>query len=289
MLATDTSERGLESLIVAALTGQREDVLPAPPSLRERVPPYAGSYVEGDPADYDRDHAVDAVKLLAFLRTTQPRAVETLGLDGDGPRRRQFLDRLQGEVDKRGVIDVLRKGLKHGPASVELFYGTPTPGNASAEELFHANVFSITRQLRYSKDETRLALDLCLFLNGLPIATFELKNRLTKQTGEDAVEQYRRDRDPRELLFQFGRCMVHFAVDDSEVRMCTHLRGKDSWFLPFNQGWQDGAGNPPNPDGLKTAYLWQRILAPAGLTDILENYAQVVEERDDRGRRRARQ
>ena len=117
----------------------------------------------------------------------------------------------------------------------------------------------------------------------------ELKNSLTKQTVEDAVQQYKRDRSPKELLFQFGRCVVHFAVDDSEVRMCTHLKGKDSWFLPFNQGWNDGAGNPPNSDGLKTDYLWKRVLTKRGLTDILENYAQVVEERDDKGRKKERQ
>ena len=98
-----------------------------------------------------------------------------------------------------------------------IFYGTPTPGNLTAQQLFKANIFSVTRQLRYSKDETQLALDLCLFINGLPVATFELKNSLTKQTVDDAVQQYKRDRDPRELLFQFGRCVVHFAVDDHEV------------------------------------------------------------------------
>jgi type I restriction enzyme, R subunit len=144
------------------------------------------------------------------------------------------------------------------PASLDLFYGTPSPGNAKAAERYAANRFSVTRQLRYSRDETQRALDLCLFINGLPVATFELKNSLTKQTVEDAVEQYKRDRDPREKLFEFGRCVVHFAVDDHEVRFCTHLKGKGSWFLPFNKGWNDGAGNPPNPDGLKTDYLWKR-------------------------------
>jgi type I restriction enzyme, R subunit len=152
------------------------------------------------------------------------------------------------------------------------------------------NRFSITRQLGYSSDETRRALDLCLFINGLPIATFELKNSLTKQTVEDAVEQYRRDRDPREKLFEFGRCVVHFALDDSEVRMCTELRGKASWFLPFNKGVNDGAGNPPNPHGLKTDYLWKEVLTPSGLTDILENYAQIVEVKNERtGKKRLTQ
>ncbi len=121
----------------------------------------------------------------------------------------------------------------------------------------------------------------------MPVATFELKNSLTKQTVADAVEQYQRDRDARERLFEFGRCVVHFAVDDHEVRFCTRLLGKGSWFLPFNLGWNDGAGNPPNPNGLKTDYLWKRVLTRAGLTDIIENYAQVVETRDEKtGRKR---
>src|SRR5205814_10018754 len=167
----------------------------------------------------------------------------------DGPTRRKFLARLQGEISKRGVIDVLRHGVKHGPQQMDLFYGTPSPGNPAAAERYAQNRFSVTRQLRYSRDETQLALDLGLFINGLPVGTFELKNSLTKQTVHDAVHQYKRDRDPRERLFEFGRCVVHFAVDDSEVRMCTELKGKGSWFLPFNKGWNDGAGNPPNPQG----------------------------------------
>jgi type I restriction enzyme, R subunit len=105
---------------------------------------------------------------------------------------------------------------------------------------------------------------------------------LTKQTAEDAVHQYKRDRDPRERLFELGPCVVHFAVDDHEVRFCTQLKGKASWFLPFNLGWNDGASNPPNPNGLKSDYLWRRVLTPAGLTDILENYAQVVEIKDEK-------
>jgi type I site-specific restriction-modification system R (restriction) subunit len=138
---------------------------------------------------------------------------------------------------------VLRRGIKHGRHDVDLFYGTPSAGNADAAARYAANRFSVTRQLRYSRDETQLALDLGLFINGLPVATFEIKNSLTKQTVEDAVQQYQRDRDPRERLFEFGRCVVHFAVDDHEVRFCTHLKGKGLWFLPFNLGWNDGAGN----------------------------------------------
>ena len=291
-MTTDTSEKGLETLIMRHMTGT--DGLAVPPNMvADRPPPYGGTgYTAGSAQDYDRAHALDVPQLFAFLRATQPEAFKKLALaDANDPKdinRLKFLARLSGEVGKRGVIDVLRKGVEHGPVHFDLFYGTPSPGNAKAEKLHAENRFSITRQLAYSMDETRRALDLCLFINGLPIATFELKNSLTKQTVEDAVHQYKRDRDARERLFEFGRCVVHFAVDDSEVRMCTELRGKGSWFLPFNKGFNDGAGNPPNPHGLKTDYLWKEVLTPAGLTNILENYAQVVEEKDPRTSKKKR-
>ena len=124
---------------------------------------------------------------------------EALDLSDDSPTRRKFLARLQGEISKRGAIDVLRYGIKHGPHHIDLFYGTPSPGNPAGER-FAANRFSVTRQLRYSRDETQRALDLCFFINGLPVATFELKNSLTQQTVEDAVQQYKRDRNPREAM-----------------------------------------------------------------------------------------
>ena len=269
-MKTDTSEKGLEALIVGHMTAE-------------------GGWIAGRPEDYDRSYAIDIVEVAAFIDDTQPGLSEALDLDNDSPVRQKFLARLQGEIAKRGVIDVLRKGIKHGPLSIELFYGTATPGNIKAEELYAANRFSVTRQLRYSTDETMNALDLGLFINGLPIATFELKNSLTKQTVEDAVEQYKRDRNPKELLFQFGRCMAHFAVDDSEVRFCPHLKGKASWFLPFNKGWNDGAGNPPYPDGLKTDYLWKQVLTPGSLTNIIENYAQIVESPDPKTGKKKRE
>lgn len=249
MVTTDTSEKGLESLIMQAMTGGASAIV-AEGIVAESHAAYGGTgWIAGNPTDYDREYAVDVSQLSAFLQAIQPHAAEALDLDSPGPTRRKFLARVQGEITRRGIIDVLRHGLKHGAHDLTLFYGTPTPGNVSAEEHYAANRFSITRQLHYSRDETQLALDLALFINGLPVATFELKNSLTKQTVEDAIEQYKRDRDPREKLFEFGRCIAHFAVDDHEVRFCTHLKGKASWFLPFNQGWNDGAGNPPNPHG----------------------------------------
>ncbi len=292
---TDTSEKGLEVLIVDSLTGRRgETEIPVDSNDQTAEPPdyyyYSHAlYVEGSSTDFDRDHAVDIAKLREFVEKTQPETFEALELANDSPARTRFLHRLQGEIAKRGIIDVLRRGVRHGPLHLDVFYGTPTPGNIKAKKLFDSNIFSVTRQLHYSKDESQLALDLCLFINGLPVATFELKNRLTKQTVDDAAEQYKRDRSPKDLLFQFGRCIVHFAVDDQEVRMCTHLKGGESWFLPFNKGYQDGAGNPPNPGGLKTSYLWEEVLNRPSLTDIIENYAQIVEEKDDKGRKHRKQ
>src|SRR5689334_12782413 len=159
MPTTDTTEKGLETLIVNSLVGE-------------------AGYAQGSATDYDGDHAFDLTKLLSFLASTQSKVIEQLGVAEDGPKRAAFLARLQGEVAKRGVIDVLRHGVKHGPEHVNLFYGTPSPGNSKAVQQFTANIFSVTRQLRYSKDETKLALDLCIFINGLPVATFELKNLL---------------------------------------------------------------------------------------------------------------
>ena len=268
-MTTDTSERGLGGIICTALAGHPCE----PPKTATVGEPAAGygrvGWSGGNWLDYDRERCVDRVQLVAFLRATQPEAAESLALDEDGPTRRKFLARLQGETAKRGTIDVLRHGIKHGPHHLDLFYGTPSPGNEKAKERFERNRFTVTRQLRYSRDETQRSLDIALFINGLPVLTFELKNSLTKQTVDDAVEQYKRDRNPREKLFEFGRCVAHFAADDHEVRFCTHLKGKASWFLPFNPGWNGGAGNPPNPNGIKSDHLWRKVLARESLTNIL--------------------
>ena len=289
-MSTDTSERGLERLICTALSGYPCEPSPSG-TVAEPPAAYGGvGWICGNPHDYDREHCVDLVQLSAFLRATQPETAEAFTLCEDGPTRRRFLARLQGEITKRGTIDVLRHGIRHGAHELVLFYGTPSPGNTQAQERFEQNRFTVTRQLRYSRDETQRALDIGLFINGLPAFTFELKNNLTKQTVDDAVWQYRKDRNPREKLFEVGRCIAHFAVDENEVRFCTELKGKASWFLPFNRGWNDGAGNPPNPDGLKTYYLWREVLVRKGLANIIENYAQVVETKDDKtGRRKKTQ
>ena len=261
MSFTNTKEDGLETLIVKWLVEQN-------------------SYEEGTNTDYNKEFALDETRLFRFLQDTQPVQMDKLGVFTSDQKKIQFLNRLQGEIAKRGIIDVLRNGIKVYPVDLIMFYLTPTENNEKAKEMFGKNIFSVTRQLRYSQDAGKLALDMCVFINGLPVITFELKNQLTKQNVDDAVEQYKEDRDPREQLFSFKRCMVHFAVDDARIKFCTKLSGKDSWFLPFDKGYNDGAGNPPNPDGLMTDYLWKDILTKGKLARIIENYAQVIEEVD---------
>ncbi|KGI88889.1 type I restriction endonuclease subunit R [Megasphaera elsdenii] len=268
MAFTDKTEKGFETLIVNWLVDQ-------------------DGYQQGTNEDYNKEYAIDETRLFRFLNDTQPKEMDKLGVNQSDQKKRQFLNRLSGEITRRGIIDVLRNGIKAYPADLILFYFTPTENNEQAKRLFDQNIFSVTRQLRYAIDASKLALDLCLFINGLPVITIELKNHFTGQTTADAVEQYKKDRNPRELLFSFKRCIVHFAVDDQTVQFCTKLCGKASWFLPFNKGYHDGAGNPPNPEGIMTDYLWKDILTKTKLSRIIENYAQVVVEENPETRKKS--
>lgn len=268
MVFTDKTEKGFETLIVNWLVDQ-------------------DGYQQGTNEDYNKEYAIDETRLFRFLNDTQPKEMAKLGVNQSDQKKRQFLNRLSGEITRRGIIDVLRNGIKAYPADLILFYFTPTENNEQAKRLFDQNIFSVTRQLRYAIDASKLALDLCLFINGLPVITIELKNHFTGQTTADAVEQYKKDRNPRELLFSFKRCIVHFAVDDQTVQFCTKLCGKASWFLPFNKGYHDGAGNPPNPEGIMTDYLWKDILTKTKLSRIIENYAQVVVEENPETRKKS--
>ena len=262
MAFTNVTENGLESIIVKCLIDEN-------------------GYEEGQNSDYNKEYAVDEKRLFRFLKDTQPKEMVKLCIFSSDTKKRQFLNRLTGEIAKRGIIDVLRKGVNVYPANLVMFYMTPSENNDQARVMYEKNIFSVTRQLRYSEDNRKLALDVCLFINGLPIITMELKNQLTHQNTENAVRQYNEDRDPHDLLFSFKRCLVHFAVDDATVQFCTKLAGKNSWFLPFNKGVNDGAGNPVNPDGLMTDYLWKDILTKSKLSKIIENYVQVIEEVDE--------
>jgi type I restriction enzyme R subunit len=193
----------------------------------------------------------------------------------------KFLKRLAEQIKQRGIIDVLRKGVKDLDLTVYLYFKQPANDlNTKTLALYSANIFSVARQVHYSLSNNN-SLDMAIFINGLPIITFELKNHFTGQTIKNAIKQYQTDRDPKEPLFAFGRCMVHFAVDPDLVYMATALNGSNTFFLPFNKGHENGAGNPPNPIGLKADYLWKEVLTKQSLSNIIENYAQIVEETDE--------
>lgn len=259
---TNIKENGFETLIVNWLVQKNH-------------------YEQGLNSDFNQDYAIDEARLFRFLINTQAEVIKELHILDSAAEKKKFLDRLSKKISDDGVVEVLRKPFKYKHKSLDLYMVLPSDGNKRASEQYEKNIFSVTRQLQYSKQHSRRALDMTIFLNGLPIMTFELKNQLTKQNVQDAIHQYKTDREPSELIFTFKRCLVHFAVDDNEVYMCTELKKEKSWFLPFNKGYNDGAGNPPNPDGIKTDYLWKEILTKGELSNILENYAQVVCEEDE--------
>jgi type I restriction enzyme, R subunit len=261
-MPTNVKENGFETLIVEYLMKQNH-------------------YEEGTNSDYNKLYAIDEVRLFRFLLDTQADKLKELRIQESEIEKKKFLDRLSKKLSDVGVIEILRKGMKYKNKTLDFYMVRPSVGNPDAKEDYEKNIFSVTRQLRYSEEYGKLALDLCIFLNGLPIITMELKNQFTKQNYQDAIAQYQKDRTPDNLLFHFKRCVVHFAVDDSEVHMCTELKGEKSFFLPFNKGYNNGAGNSPNPDGLKTDYLWREILRKDILSNILENYVQITEEKDE--------
>lgn len=261
-MSVNIKENGFETLIVDCLTQHN-------------------GYEQGENSDYNREFAVDETRLFRFLQDTQADKLEELHILDTPLEKQRFFQQLTKKLRSDGVIKLLRNGMKYKHKSLDLFFVRPSADNPNSAELYAKNIFSVTRQLQYSRTDTRMALDLCIFLNGLPIITMELKNQFTKQNVYDAVEQYKKDRNPSEPLFSPKRCIVHFAVDDNEVRMCTWLKGKNSWFLPFNKGYKDGAGNPPNPNGIKTDYLWKDILTKNELSGIIENYVQLASEKNE--------
>lgn len=236
-------------------------------------------YCIGNPADFDREFAIDGKLFWQFLEATQPKELAKLK---DRPNwQRLLLERLNKKIKKDSVLAVLKKGLDIDDAHFDLLYRLPYNDlNPEVVANFAANVFSITRQVHYSESDTFKSVDMVLFVNGMAIATLELKNPWTGQNVPNAIKQYRTDRDPREPLFEFGRCLVHFAVDPDEAYMCAQLAGNDSNFLPFNKGFNFGKGNPVNPKGHKTAYLWDDILPRRSLTNIIEQFAKFTVEKD---------
>ncbi len=236
-------------------------------------------YRVGNPADFDRTFAVDRQLFWEFLESTQPQEVAKLK---DRPNwQRLVLERLSKKIKKDSVLAVLKKGLDVDDAHFDLLYRQPyNQLNPEVLARYEANVFSVTRQVHYSETDSLKSIDMVLFVNGLAIATIELKNPWTGQTVWNAIYKQYNLRDPNEPIFEFGRCLVHLAADPDEVYMCTRLAGKDSNFLPFNKGVDHGKGNPVNPNGYKTAYLWEEILARRSLSNVIEQFAKFTVEKD---------
>lgn len=259
-MQTDTTEKGLETHITDYLVN-------------------VNNYDRRDGADFNSASCLDEELLFQFLDATQPNAVAKLKKHHQELYRQKVIKRLNDQIQSKGIIEVLRKGIVDGftDTKLNLFYDRPVSiYNQIADQLYRANIFSVMRQVKFSPHNNK-SLDVVVFINGLPIISFELKNELTKQTVKDAIEQYKKDRDPNEEFFRLGRLIVNFAVDTEEIWMSTHLKKERSYFLPFNKGFNNGAGNPPN-DGIKTDYLWKEILTKDSLTDIIQNYTQLITE-----------
>ncbi len=235
--------------------------------------------------EYDAELCLIPSDVIDFILATQPDEWAKLRKVYGDDVHKKFVVRLAAEIEKRGTLDVLRKGIKDAGAKFRLVYFRPVSGlNEAVQRLYAANIFSIVRQLHYSLDN-RSSLDLAIFVNGLPIFTAELKNPFTGQTVQNALRQYRKDRDPREPLFQFGRCLGHFAVDPDLVYVTSHLRGEKTHFLPFNKGRSGGAGNPPVPNNFATHYLWEALWSKESLLNLLDHFVHIVEVEDANGRK----
>ncbi len=260
-MPTDISEMALEDAILNYLKDKQ-------------------GYEVSSSDEYDKEYALDPGRVKRFILETQKNKTLNTGCFASPTEEQKFFTHLAKELAKRGVTDVLRKGVRYLSELFDMYYPLPSELNPSAQEAYKKNIFAVTKELYYSKvNDNRI--DLMVSINGLPLITMELKNHYTGQTVQNAIHQYKHDRQPAgEPLLQKKRCAVHFAVDDDEIMMCTELDGLQSWFLPFNQGVNGGAGNPIRENGVRTAYLWEEVLEKHSLSDIIENYAQVVKKKE---------
>lgn len=278
-----TNEQALEATIEKQLTGTcLEDLKEqhiALNTLNERAELYrAGNgYYLGLPEDFNAKYAIDESRFWDFLQTTQQDELAKLQKQNDW--KLKILERLDRMIKKYGVIRLFRKGLDVDDAHFTLLYPLPLASSSpTVKANFENNQFSATRQLRYSLTNTGEEIDMVLFVNGLPFATMELKNHWTGQNAKvHGQNQYKFKRDLTQPLLNFGRCLVHFAVDTDEVYMTSKLDGADTYFLPFNLGQREplfGKGNPPNPFGHKTSYLWEEIFTQNSIANIIQHFVR---------------
>ncbi|GAA5143786.1 type I restriction endonuclease subunit R [Thalassotalea piscium] len=280
-MVSQTNEQALEAAIEKHLTGTcLEDVKAG---VQEAAPGYNNAmYQLGYPADFDMHYALDTKFFWQFLQNTQAQELEKLKKNSPNDWQRKVLERFDRLIKKHGVLHLLKKGLSFDDAHLNLMFPAPLASSSdSVKQNFNANIFSSTRQLRYSKTNPLQEIDMVLFINGIPLITLELKNHWTGQNARfHGQKQYREDRDISQSLLQFGRCLVHMTIDTDEVYMTTKLAGKSTFFLPFNKGNNHGQGNPPNTSlfgvgGHKTSYLWEEVFTKASLANIIQHFVRL--------------
>lgn len=275
-MPSQTNEQALEATIEKKLTGSCLEELKLNGNIQDRAALYrsGNDYYIGYPSDFNTKYAIDEVRFWDFLETTQKEELAKIQKQNDW--KLKILDRLDRMIKKYGVLKLLRKGLEVDDAHFTLFYVLPLASSSqSVKDNFDKNEFSVTRQVRYSLTNPREEIDMVLFINGLPFSTMELKNHWTGQNAKvHGQNQYKFKRDITQPLLNFGRCVVHFAVDTDEVYMTTKLDGGGTFFLPFNLGHNHGKGNPPNPFGHKTSYLWEEVLTRESIANIIQHFVR---------------
>lgn len=265
----DTSERGFQKLILEELNKKQG---------------YSISYS----SDFDKEYCLNQYELFEFIKETQEDNYEMIEAKG----KQGFLNRLDKKIQKEGIVNTLKKGVKYFDKTIKLFYSQPVSQlNEKDNDNYKANIFSVCEELIYSQTNKN-RIDLVIFLNGFPIITFELKNAFTYQAVKDSIRQYQNDRSPKDKIFNFKRCFVHFAMDTDNVFMTTRLSGNKTFFLPFNRGQNDGkaiepfgAGNPQSEDGIKTSYMYKDILVKNSLSNIVDKFVKLIEEEDEDNKR----
>ncbi|MEM7361080.1 MAG: type I restriction endonuclease subunit R [Pseudomonadota bacterium] len=277
-MVSQTNEQALEAAIQHALTGSTIE------STTDGVAETPADYIVGNkgsklglPTDFDAQYAIDNKFFWLFLNKTQEDELEKIKRNNPNDWERKILERFDRLIKKHGILHLLKKGLSIDDAHFNLMY--PAPLASSSEQVkqnFEENIFSCTRQVRYSLANPLQEIDMVLFINGIPLITLELKNAWTGQTARfHGQKQYREDRDNQQPLLNFARCLVHMAVDTDEVYMTTKLAGKSTFFLPFNKGYNQGQGNPPNPNGHRSAYLWEEIFTRESLANIIQHFVRL--------------
>ena len=281
-MPNQTNEQALEATIQKQLTGSNLEELLIN-GVAEPAGKYASEkdYMIGWPENFNAKYALDEKHFWSFLENTQQEDLEKLQRHSDW--KLKILERYDRMVKKYGILHLLKKGLAVEDAHFTLFYQLPLASSSPrVHDNFKSNQFSVTRQLRYSEANPREEIDMVLFINGIPVITIELKNHWTGQNARvHGQNQYKFKRDNRQPLLRFARCLVHFAVDTDEVYMTTKLNGKDTFFLPFNKGNQNGKGNPVNPFGHKTAYLWQEVLTRKSLANLIQHFIRLDGSKKD--------